>query len=252
MPCGTNAPKLWPAEPLNLSWIVSSGRPVDAVLLGDLAAEHRADGAVDVADRQLGRHLLAALDAPAGTARAAVVMSSDFVEAVILLLICSSGRRPGRRPAGSRICEKSSPFAFQCSIAVARARAGRRGRPSRRACGSRARAMSSRTSSAMKREEVDDVLGLAGELLAQLRILRGDADRAGVEMADAHHDAAERDQRRGGEAELLGAEQRGDRRRRGRSSAGRRSARRCGRAGRSAPASAASRRGRAPTAGRRA
>ena len=27
MPRGTNAPKLWPAEPLKLSWIVSSGRP---------------------------------------------------------------------------------------------------------------------------------------------------------------------------------------------------------------------------------
>ena len=38
--------------------------------------------------------------------------------------------------------------------------------------------------------EVDDVLGLARELLAQLRVLRRDADRAGVEVADAHHDAA--------------------------------------------------------------
>ena len=59
-------------------------------------------------------------------------------------------------------------------------------------------------------EEVDDVLGLAGEALAQLRVLRRDADRAGVQVADAHHDAARRDQRRGGEAELVGAEQRGD------------------------------------------
>jgi hypothetical protein len=59
-------------------------------------------------------------------------------------------------------------------------------------------------------EVVDDVLGLAGEALAQHRILRRDADRAGVEMALAHHDAAGRDQRRGGEAELVGAEQRAD------------------------------------------
>ena len=57
---------------------------------------------------------------------------------------------------------------------------------------------------------IDDVLRLAGELLAQHRVLRGDADRAGVEMALPHHDAAERDQRRGGEAEFLGAEHRGD------------------------------------------
>ena len=59
-------------------------------------------------------------------------------------------------------------------------------------------------------EEVDDVLGLAGEALAQHRVLGGDADRAGVEVALAHHDAAGRDQRRGGEAEFVGAEKRTD------------------------------------------
>ena len=59
-------------------------------------------------------------------------------------------------------------------------------------------------------EEGHDELGLAGEPLAQLGVLGRDADRAGVEVADAHHDAAADDQRRGGEAELLGAEQRGD------------------------------------------
>ena len=59
-------------------------------------------------------------------------------------------------------------------------------------------------------EVVDGVLGLALELGAQHRVLRGDADRAGVEVALAHHDAAERDQRRGREAELVGAEQRAD------------------------------------------
>ena len=58
--------------------------------------------------------------------------------------------------------------------------------------------------------EVDDELGLAAELLAQLGVLRGHAHRAGVEVADAHHHAARHDERRGGEAELLGAEQRGD------------------------------------------
>ena len=54
------------------------------------------------------------------------------------------------------------------------------------------------------------MVGLAGELRAQLGVLGGDADRAGVQMADAHHDAAERDEGRGGEAEFLGAEQGGD------------------------------------------
>ena len=59
-------------------------------------------------------------------------------------------------------------------------------------------------------EELDHVLGLAAEALAQLGILRRDADRAGVQVAGAHHHAAGRDQRRGREAHLVGAEQRGD------------------------------------------
>jgi ATP/maltotriose-dependent transcriptional regulator MalT len=52
--------------------------------------------------------------------------------------------------------------------------------------------------------EIDHVLGLAGEVLAQLRILGGDADRAGVLLADAHHQAADGNQRRGGESVFLG------------------------------------------------
>ena len=59
-------------------------------------------------------------------------------------------------------------------------------------------------------EVVGDMLGLTDEALAQHRVLRGAADRAGVEMALAHHDAAGRDQRRGGEAEFVRAEQGAD------------------------------------------
>ena len=59
-------------------------------------------------------------------------------------------------------------------------------------------------------EEVFDEFGLAVEPLAQHRVLSRHADGAGVEVADAHHDAARHHQRCGGEAELLGAEQRGD------------------------------------------
>ena len=59
-------------------------------------------------------------------------------------------------------------------------------------------------------EEADDMLGLADEALAQHRVLGGHADRAGVEVAFAHHDAPRRDQRRGGEAEFVGTEERAD------------------------------------------
>ena len=59
-------------------------------------------------------------------------------------------------------------------------------------------------------EEVHDVLGGALEALAQLRVLGGDSDRAGVQVTGAHHDAAGRDQRPRGEAHLIGAEHRRD------------------------------------------
>ena len=59
-------------------------------------------------------------------------------------------------------------------------------------------------------EEVDHVLGLAAELLAELGVLGGDAHRAGVQVAHPHHDAAHDDQRRRREAILLGPQQRGD------------------------------------------
>ncbi len=58
---------------------------------------------------------------------------------------------------------------------------------------------------------VHDVLGLAGKFLAQLRILRRDTDRAGIEMTLAHHDAAQGDQRRGREAEFFGTQYRRNR-----------------------------------------
>src|SRR5205085_1102552 len=53
--------------------------------------------------------------------------------------------------------------------------------------------------------EVRSVFRVAGEFLPQFRILCGDTDRAGIQMADAHHDTAERHQWRRCETEFLGA-----------------------------------------------
>ena len=58
-----------------------------------------------------------------------------------------------------------------------------------------------------KEEEINDVFRLTLKLRAQLWILGGDADGAGIEMALAHHDAAEGYQGRSGEAEFLSAQQ---------------------------------------------
>src|SRR3974390_1453404 len=57
-------------------------------------------------------------------------------------------------------------------------------------------------------EIIDDVFRLAAETFAQHRVLSGDADWAGIEVAFAHHHAAGGDQWRGSEAEFVGAEKR--------------------------------------------
>lgn len=54
-------------------------------------------------------------------------------------------------------------------------------------------------------EIVDDLLRGAGKLLAQLRVLGGDAYGARVEMTLAHHRAPHHNQRHSGEPKLLGA-----------------------------------------------
>ena len=59
-------------------------------------------------------------------------------------------------------------------------------------------------------EEVSTNSGLPLNRLRSSGFWVATPDRAGVEVADPHHDAARHDQRRGGEAELLGAEQGGD------------------------------------------
>ncbi len=61
-----------------------------------------------------------------------------------------------------------------------------------------------------RKEERLDHLGRAPELGPQVLALRGDAGRTGVEVALARHVAADRDQRRRPEGELLGTEQRRD------------------------------------------
>ena len=68
----------------------------------------------------------------------------------------------------------------------------------------------SRTSSAMYSKKVSTNSGAAREAGPQLGVLGRDADRTGVEVADPHQDAARHHERRGGEAELLGPEQRRD------------------------------------------
>jgi len=59
-------------------------------------------------------------------------------------------------------------------------------------------------------EEIDHVFRSADESLAEFRVLRRHADRTGVQVTLAHHDATFGDQRRRAEAELVGAQKRSD------------------------------------------
>src|ERR1700694_5500893 len=59
-------------------------------------------------------------------------------------------------------------------------------------------------------EKIDDVLRLTLKPLAQDGVLRGNTDRASIQMTFAQHDAAHGDQRRGGEAKFFGAKKSSD------------------------------------------
>ena len=59
-------------------------------------------------------------------------------------------------------------------------------------------------------EVIHHMLGLAGELASENGVLGGNPNRAGVQMAFAHHDATFDHQRCCGKAKLIGTEQGGD------------------------------------------
>ena len=203
-----NAPKLCPAEPVNRSEIVSSGRPsrpqrrvtsepsmVPTVRLtfriGNVARTGEALGERRLGEVEQGRRVERRLDA--------VDLESS-----------SGGPRTSRgRRAGRGAGEKSSPRAFQWSTA------GRTSSRSDRPIISSivrnpSRAMCSRTSWAMNVMKFTTCCGSPANRLRSSGILGRDADRAGVEVAGPHHDAAEGHERRGREPELLGAQQRAD------------------------------------------
>ena len=197
--------------PLKVSQIESSGRPAWPCALGDLARQHRAGRAVAVGDRD--RLLRIGLVARARRrSRLADELDQLVVEHLVEAVVLALGIPDRDAVLDLRLVEQPAeveparlPVADRAVLVevvgladqlVERAEAHLRHQLAHLL--------------GDEEEEVDDVLGLALELRAQHGVLRGDADGARVEMALAHHDAAGRDQRRGGEAELVGAEQRAD------------------------------------------
>ena len=182
------------------------GQPLPAVAPGDLGAEHGADGAVDVADRHRERGGPALLE---GVGRP----RDQLVVQCLLQPVVLHGRAPPRRAVGQvgHVQDRREVEALRLPVLD-----GPAGVQRLRLADGLVEAAEAQRGEVLAHllgdvgEERLDELRLAGELLAQLGVLRRDAHRAGVEVADAHHDAAADDQRRGREAVLLGAQQRGD------------------------------------------
>ena len=173
----------------------------------DLARQDRAHRAVDVADRQIEGHGL-----PAFERRLAEAQERGHVERLgdpMILRLLAVGLHVGRHlgpvedrgevePLGLPVGDRGPRVEF---VNTAHHLVDRPEPELRHDLAALLRE---------HEEEVDDVLRLAVELLAKFRILRGDADRAGIQVTLPHHDAAEHHQRRRGDAKLLGAQQRRD------------------------------------------
>ena len=171
--------------------------------------QDRADGAVDVADRELGTHGLALLDRRLAQRHQLGDVEGDLQRVVLLLgaaqVLVGEGRPVRHVQDRAQVQAVGLPVVDR-GLHVER--------------GDLADGLVQGPEAELGEvlahllgdvlEEVHDVLGLAGVTLAQDRVLRRDAHGAGVEVADPHHDAARDHQRRRGEAVLLGTEQRGD------------------------------------------
>src|SRR5262249_27490746 len=182
------------------------GQAFVAVALGHLAGQHRAGGAVGVLDRGADPYAAAALECVLRLRNQVAV--EDGVNLVVLLLAVVDRhalRRIGLEEQLGEVEALRLPVLDHLALVEHLHLADHLGEGAEAHRGHDLAHLFGH-----EEEEVDDVLGLANEALAQHRVLRGDADRTGVEVALAHHDAAGCDQRRGREAELVGAEQRAD------------------------------------------
>ena len=179
---------------------------VVAVRARDAAGQARADAAVGVADDVAQRRV-------EGLAAALV---GDGVGQVVFELRGEAGRRRLRR-AHAAVAARSQTFVREERRQIQQAMHGQGAFGLVQQFGA-ADDLFDRTRAQLRQitayflgeaaEKVLDAFGQAGEVVgAQFVVLRGDAGGAVVEMADAQVFAAQRDHRRGAEAEGLGAEQ---------------------------------------------
>ena len=175
--------------------------------LDDLVGQHAAHDAVDVDDRQFGADFLA-------TGQGGFRQADEFIverrfETVVLLVDRVHAqavlRLLGRRQDFGQIQASRLPMAHR-PVHIQRIHAPDHvvDRPESQVRHDRSQFFGDHE------QVVHHVLRRAGELGPEHRVLGRDPHGTGVEMALAHHDAAERDKRRRREAELLRSEERGN------------------------------------------
>ena len=200
-----NAPSDCPAEPRERDIDDARRKAVLAVAHRDLMAEHGADRALGVADRQLDRDRAAVFERVGAQADQFDV--EVLLEVVLLRRVRlrrgSSSAKSGPTSTGDRSRPVGLPV-VDGAVDVEQLGVADRLVELRKPSSARY----SRTSCARNSKKSDDELRLAAEARAQLGVLGRDAHRAGVEVADPHQDAAGHDERCGREAVFLGAEQR--------------------------------------------
>ena len=177
-----------------------------AVAAGDLVADHGADRTVDVANRHFDAHGLLAFEGRSGKFDELVVQR--LLQLVVLLdglVQDRAGYRTSLLEHVGQVDAAGLPALDGLVLIQALNVAdGLLKSPEAELGENLAHLLSD------EHEEVDHMLRLATETSAQLRILGGNALRAGVLLAGAHHDAAFHDQGCGSEAEFLGTKQGGD------------------------------------------
>ena len=202
---GDPGPKALARRALQLHVDRIVGKPGMAVLFGDHARQHRAGGAIDALDRALDAHRRARRD---GRGR---LFDQRAVEHMLKIVVLVFGL-VDRQMSGIRLVEQAREIEtlglpmFDRAVAVEHLNLADH-------LIDRAIAQFGHDLAHFLGDEeeiIDHMLGLSDEALAQDGILRRHAHGAGVEMALAHHDAAGSNQRRGGEAIFISAQQRAD------------------------------------------
>ena len=163
MPRGTNAPKLWPAEPVNLQPDRVVGQALGAVPLRHLVAEHRADRAVHVANRERRARPASRCSSASRALRDQLVV--ERVVQPVILLDDLAARRVGRRPPAGRGWPRSRAPSPSSDRPPCGSSADRRARSSRPSSGSRAPPCTRALPAAMNRKKLTTNSGLPVKFL---------------------------------------------------------------------------------------